>query len=112
MPKKIVPGASASIDGFMVKTSSVPANHLSMCKFADSSDIGYQRVSGHIVSFVQAAAREVAQGEQARWVQANAAEAPAARLFTEPVVTESSNFGFRTMSASGDTNGIFEVEET
>ncbi|KAH0542624.1 hypothetical protein FGG08_003032 [Glutinoglossum americanum] len=59
--KQMVPEYSASIDGFLVRTSSVPANHMDMCKFTDSKDIGYQRVSGHIVSFVRMAAKEAAQ---------------------------------------------------
>jgi hypothetical protein len=37
---------------------------MNMCKFTDSSDIGYQRISGHIISFVKQAVHDDAQGEQ------------------------------------------------
>ncbi|OBT98500.1 hypothetical protein VE01_03650 [Pseudogymnoascus verrucosus] len=49
----IVPEYSASMDGFNVRKDSIPANHMDMTKFSRANDIGYRRVSGHIVSLVQ-----------------------------------------------------------
>ncbi|PMD40433.1 hypothetical protein L207DRAFT_633459 [Hyaloscypha variabilis F] len=50
----IVPQHSACIDGFLVQTGSIPANHSDMCKFETEDDIGYQRTSGFIISLVKA----------------------------------------------------------
>ncbi|OBT63079.1 hypothetical protein VE03_07456 [Pseudogymnoascus sp. 23342-1-I1] len=50
----IVPEYSASMDGFNVRKDSIPANHMDMTKFLSMQDIGYRRISGHIVSLVEA----------------------------------------------------------
>lgn len=50
---QIVPESSACIDGFNVKTNSIPANHMEMCKFASDSDLGYQRVFFHLHSLLR-----------------------------------------------------------
>jgi hypothetical protein len=52
------------MDGFWVKESSVRADHMNMCKFADR-DEGYKRVSGHIKAFVRQAKKVGVIGEQA-----------------------------------------------
>ncbi|KAF4626223.1 hypothetical protein G7Y89_g11938 [Cudoniella acicularis] len=56
----IVPEWSACIDGFQVKTGSIPANHMQMCKYENSDSIGYQRTSGHIINLVDAIAEKEA----------------------------------------------------
>lgn len=60
---QIVPEWSASIDGFKVKSGSIPANHSEMCKYKDVNTPGYQRTSGHIIDFVEAAAERMSSGE-------------------------------------------------
>jgi hypothetical protein len=40
-----VPEWSAVIDGFNVKQHPLPGDHVQMCKFADSEEAGYKRVS-------------------------------------------------------------------
>jgi hypothetical protein len=57
--EQIVPQRSACLDGFLVETSSIPANHMDMCRYANDSDIGYQRTSGHIITLVEDAAPKV-----------------------------------------------------
>ncbi|KFZ04693.1 hypothetical protein V501_09060 [Pseudogymnoascus sp. VKM F-4519 (FW-2642)] len=54
----IAPEYSASMDGFNVRKDSIPANHMDMIRFSSAHDIGYRRVSGHIVSLVQVQANE------------------------------------------------------
>ncbi|KFY81438.1 hypothetical protein V500_11415 [Pseudogymnoascus sp. VKM F-4518 (FW-2643)] len=54
----IVPEFSASTDGFNIRKDSIPANHMDMTKFSKPQDIGYRRISGHIVSLVQIQAAE------------------------------------------------------
>lgn len=41
------------MDGFNVRKDSVPANHMDMTKFSTRRDIGYRRISSHIVSLVR-----------------------------------------------------------
>ncbi|KAK4211177.1 hypothetical protein QBC37DRAFT_19317 [Rhypophila decipiens] len=64
----IVPRASAVFDGKMVSFDSIPADHREMARFATRSDIGYNRVLGHIqsiwASYQDARRRE--EGERAR----------------------------------------------
>ena len=50
---QIVPESSACIDGFNVKTNSIPATHMEMCKFASDSDLGYQRIFFHVHSLLR-----------------------------------------------------------
>jgi hypothetical protein len=57
--EQIVPQRSACLDGFLVQTGSIPANHMDMCRFANDSDIGYQRTSGHIITLVEDATPRV-----------------------------------------------------
>lgn len=40
------------MDGFNVRKDSIPANHMDMTKFSDPEDIGYRRISYHIVSLI------------------------------------------------------------
>ncbi|OBT86647.1 hypothetical protein VE02_04446 [Pseudogymnoascus sp. 03VT05] len=49
----IVPEHSASMDGFHVRKDSIPANHMDMTKFLSPQDIGYRRISSHIVTLVE-----------------------------------------------------------
>lgn len=49
---QIVPESSATIDRFGVKVISVSANHVEMCNFVDSGEIGYTRVSDQIMAFI------------------------------------------------------------
>ncbi len=108
---QIVPEFSASIDGFSVKTSSVPANHMGMSKFADQSDIGYKRVSGHIISFIRQAARGLAEGKSLTQFEINTPKQPAPRLLLEPSVGQSLNFASGAMSAETQAGTNFGVEE-
>lgn len=55
---QIVPTASATLQGHLVRTSSVPANHMDMCRFTKPEDVGYQRVSQHIINFVRQAVKK------------------------------------------------------
>jgi hypothetical protein len=57
--EQIVPQRSACLDGFLVETGSIPANHMDMCKYANDSDIGYQRTSRHIITLVEDATPRV-----------------------------------------------------
>ena len=49
---QIVPEDSAVLDGFGVKKISVPANHTDMCKFSNSQDAGYRRISDQIMAYI------------------------------------------------------------
>ncbi|KAM7219614.1 hypothetical protein V8F06_004995 [Rhypophila decipiens] len=64
----IVPRASAVYDGKMVSFDSIPADHREIARFAIRSDIGYNRILGHIqsiwASYQDARRRE--EGERAR----------------------------------------------
>lgn len=51
------------MDGFLVQSCSIPANHVDMCKFTDSNDIGYQRLSGHLLSVICDVEEKQAAGE-------------------------------------------------
>ena len=57
--EQIVPQRSACLDGFLVETGSIPANHMDMCKYANDSGIGYQRTSRHIITLVEDATPRV-----------------------------------------------------
>ena len=57
--EQIVPQRSACFDGFLVETGSIPANHMDMCRYANDSDIGYQRTSRHIITLVEDATPKV-----------------------------------------------------
>ena len=59
----IVPTLSATLDGFLIQTSSIPENHMDMCQFADKNEIGYQRILGFLLSFVQDIEEKIASGE-------------------------------------------------
>lgn len=50
---QVVPEQSARIDGFLVKTASIPKNHTTLGKFSSSSEIGYVRTSYFIVDLVE-----------------------------------------------------------
>lgn len=52
---QIVPERSACIDGFRVKTASIPKDHSEMCKYSDRKDIGYQRTSDYILDLLDKA---------------------------------------------------------
>lgn len=52
------------MDGFDVLKASIPANHMNMAKFSSRTDLGYQRVSGHIVELVTAAGKALTLGER------------------------------------------------
>jgi hypothetical protein len=52
---KIVPERSACIDGFRVKTASIPKNHSDMCKYENRNEIGYQRTSDYILDLLDKA---------------------------------------------------------
>jgi len=43
------------MDGFKVQVASIDANHMDICKFADSDDVGYERTSGFIGEMVELA---------------------------------------------------------
>lgn len=53
-----MPFDSAVIDGFRVKSFSIPGDHSEMCKYASASDIGYERSSGQIIDIVDTAIEE------------------------------------------------------
>ncbi len=108
---QIVPEYSASFDGFLVRTSSVPANHMGMSKFADPSDIGYKRVSGHIIAFIRQAARDLAESKSLTQFEINTPKHPAPRLLLEPSVGQSSNLASGAMSAETQAGNNFGVEE-
>jgi len=48
------------MDGWKVSRSSIPANHMDMCKFSGPNEIGYRRVSQFIAEFIDAAPSVVA----------------------------------------------------
>jgi len=56
-----VPERSACIDGFRVKTASIPKNHSDMCKFENRNEIGYQRTSDYILNLLDKAQEKKAQ---------------------------------------------------
>ncbi len=58
-----VPEYSACIDGYYVEKDKIEANHMEMCKFDDSDDIGYKRVAGFISEFVNSTFEKKAKGE-------------------------------------------------
>ena len=49
---QIVSETSACIDGFNVRTNSIPKNHMDMCKFQDVNELGFKRAYGHIARLV------------------------------------------------------------
>jgi hypothetical protein len=49
---QIVPEFSACFDGFRVKTASIRADHMDMCKFDSANDDGYKRSAWYISDFV------------------------------------------------------------
>lgn len=106
----IVPEYSASIDGFNVKTSTIPANYMDMCKFDNPGDIGYRRISGHILTFTQQATKEVAQGKHTTGPGASVTQASTPYLVTSSESGQSAKFSTHviSLSHSGDS---FEVEE-
>ena len=42
-----------------METGCIPAIHMDMCKYANDSDIGYQRTSRHIITLVEDATPKV-----------------------------------------------------
>jgi hypothetical protein len=47
-PPKIVVQFSAVMDGFNVKKLSIHRNHIDMCKFENSDEVGYTRIAQQI----------------------------------------------------------------
>jgi hypothetical protein len=55
------------MDGFKVSRTSIPANHIDMCKFSGPDDIGYRRVSQFISEFQREAVSVIAlEGDSIR----------------------------------------------
>ncbi len=57
-----MPEHSACMDGFLVKTVSIPANHVDMCKYSNNKDWGYRRTSRNIISLVKKSAKGKTSG--------------------------------------------------
>ena len=53
-------------DGFYVRSNSIPANHMDMCKYAKKEDIGYERISGVIIRLVVQATEKDVKSESPR----------------------------------------------
>ncbi|KAF4631511.1 hypothetical protein G7Y89_g6626 [Cudoniella acicularis] len=59
---------SACYDGFYVQNGSINGDHNSMCKFSDSSNVGYKRTSGHINRLVRKLSRrQRLPAKKVRW---------------------------------------------
>lgn len=51
------------MDGFNVQTQEIDANHMDMCKFSDSEDVGYKRTAGFLADFIKLTVHERIEGE-------------------------------------------------
>ncbi len=46
------------MDGFWVKTNSIPANHMDMCKYVSKKDIDYESIFWHISLLINEAIKK------------------------------------------------------
>lgn len=61
---QIVPKSSATLSSFYVRSGSIQADHINMCKFSSSDDSGYKRVAQEIKALIKKALEEETAWEE------------------------------------------------
>jgi hypothetical protein len=80
-----------------------------MCKFGDRKDIGYQRISGHIIDFTRQDAKEIAQGKQPLGNATRQAQVQSPLLITQARSCQSADFGYRPVPATHSEEGTSKL---